>query len=173
MKTITKIVLSNFKRFETLDLQVDEELNIFIGDNEAGKSSILLALDLVLSGSVSKVETIGLESIFNVSAISHFLSGSKKIADIPKLFVEVYLTEQNNADLHGFNNSKKIPSDGLRFDCEPVDEYGKEILEALSATDPIFPFEYYRIKFTTFADQPYSGYKKFVKHLGKRRSNQL
>lgn len=165
MKTITKFVLSNFKRFETLDLHVDEELNIFIGDNEAGKSSILLALDLVLSGSVSKVETIGLESIFNVSAICNFLSGSKKIADLPKLFVEVYLTEQNNSDLHGFNNSKGIPSDGLRLDCEPVDEYGKEILEALSEADPIFPFEYYRIKFTTFADQPYSGYKKFVKHL--------
>jgi len=165
MKTITKIVLSNFKRFETLDLQVDEALNILIGDNEAGKSSILLALDLVLSGSVNKVETIGFESIFNVGAINQFLTGPKKIADLPKLFVEVYFTEQNNSDLHGFNNSKEIPSDGLRLDCEPVDEYGKEILEALSATDPIFPFEYYRIKFTTFADQPYSGYKKFVKHL--------
>lgn len=165
MKTINRIVLSNFKRFKNFDLQVDEELNILIGDNEAGKSSILLALDLVLSGSVSKVETIGLESIFNVSAISHFLSGSKKIADLPKLFVEVYLTEQNNSDLHGFNNSKDVPSDGLRLDCEPIDEYGKAILEALSEADPIFPFEYYRIKFTTFADQPYSGYKKFVKHL--------
>lgn len=165
MKTITKIVLANFKRFETLDLQVDEELNILIGDNEAGKSSILLALDLVLSGSVNKVETIGLESIFNVSAISKFLSGPKKIVDLPKLFVEVYLTEQNNPDLHGSNNSKGFFSDGLRLDCEPVDEYGKDILAALSETDPIFPFEYYRIKFTTFADQPYSGYKKFVKHL--------
>lgn len=165
MKTITRIVLSNFKRFETLDLQVDEELNILIGDNEAGKSSILLALDLVLSGSVNKVETIGLESIFNVGTINQFLIGPKKIADLPKLLVEVYLTEQNNSDLHGFNNSKEIPSDGLRLDCEPVDQYGKEILEALSEADPIFPFEYYRIKFTTFADQPYSGYKKFVKHL--------
>ena len=165
MKTISRIVLSNFKRFETLDLHVDEALNIFVGDNEAGKSSILLALDLVLSGSVSKVETVGLESIFNVGAISKFLLGAKKLSDLPKLFVEIYLTEQHNPDLHGKNNSKDTPSDGLRMDCEPVDEYGKDIQEALSGADPIFPFEYYRIKFTTFADQPYSGYKKFIKHL--------
>lgn len=32
MKTITKIVLSNFKRFQNLELNLEPELNILIGD---------------------------------------------------------------------------------------------------------------------------------------------
>jgi predicted ATP-dependent endonuclease of OLD family len=49
MKTIKKVILSNFKRFKNLELEFDDELNILIGDNESGKSSVLLALDLTLA----------------------------------------------------------------------------------------------------------------------------
>lgn len=72
MKSVKKIVLSNFKRFKTFELEFDEKLNVLIGDNESGKSSVLLALDLVLSGSRSKIETIGLETLFNNEVISTF-----------------------------------------------------------------------------------------------------
>lgn len=165
MKTIKKIVLSNFKRFKSFEVELDDKLNIFIGDNEAGKSSVLLALDLVLSGSRSKIETMGLEALFNNEAISVFLSGGKKFGDLPKMFVEIYLSEQGNAELNGKNNSKSIVCDGLRLDCEPIDEYSKEINEVLKDEHQNFPFEYYAIKFTTFAGEPYSGFKKHLKHL--------
>ncbi|MCW5223547.1 ATP-dependent endonuclease [Verminephrobacter aporrectodeae subsp. tuberculatae] len=164
MKTITRIILSNFKRFETFELECDESLNILIGDNEAGKSSVLLALDLVLSGSRSKVEAIGLETLFNLDVVKRFLDGEKKYEDLPKLFVEIYLSEQNNADLNGKNNSKGIMRDGLRMACEPIDEYSKEIAEVLKDEHHNFPFEFYAIKFTTFADQPYSQ-RRPIKHL--------
>jgi putative ATP-dependent endonuclease of OLD family len=165
MKTIKKIVLSNFKRFKKFELSFDDKLNILIGDNEAGKSSVLLALDLALSGSKSKIETIGLETLFNNESVSAFLAGTKKITDLPTLFVELYLSEQGNAVLNGKNNSSSIVCDGLRLVCEPIDEYSKEIGEVLKDEYPNFPFEYYAIKFTTFAGEPYSGFKKPLKHL--------
>lgn len=165
MNTITRIVLSNFKRFKEFDLELDPELNILIGDNEAGKSSILLALDLVLSGSRSKIETIGLETLFNNDVISSFLAGAKDYNDLPKLFVEAYLSDQGKAELNGKNNSKKLVCDGLRLDCVPIDEYSKDIEEILKDTHPNFPFEYYAIRFYTFAGEPYSGFKRPIKHL--------
>lgn len=165
MKTIKRIVLSNFKRFKNFELELNDKLNILIGDNEAGKSSVLLALDLALSGSRSKIETLGLETLFNNEAVSAFLAGAKKFDDLPKLFVEIYLSEQGNAELNGKNNSKSIVCDGLRLDCEPIDVYSKEIGEVLKDEHPNFPFEYYAIKFTTFAGEPYSGFKKPLKHL--------
>ena len=165
MKTIKKIVLSNFKRFKNLELEFEDRLNILIGDNESGKSSVLLALDLALSGSRSKIETIGLETLFNNEAVIAFLAGEKTFADLPTLFVEVYLTEQDNAELNGKNNSKSIVCDGFRLACEPKDEYSKEISEVLKDEYPNFPFEYYEIKFMTFAGVLYSGYKKPLKHL--------
>lgn len=165
MKTIKRIVLSNFKRFKSFELEFDDKLNVLIGDNESGKSSVLLALDLALSGSRSKVETTGLEMLFNNEAISTFLASAKEFGNLPKLFVEIYLSEQGKAELSGKNNSKSILCDGLRLECEPIDEYSKEIAEVLKDEYQNFPFEYYAIKFTTFAGEPYSGFKKYLKHL--------
>ncbi len=51
MKTITKIQLRNFKKYQEFNVDFDPELNLLIGDNEAGKSTILTAIELVLSGS--------------------------------------------------------------------------------------------------------------------------
>ena len=165
MKTINKIKLQNFKRFYSFEIKFNESINLLIGDNEAGKSSILLALDLVLSGSRSKIETIGLENLFNVDVITNFLSTDKKYNNLPVLYIELYLSEQNNPDLNGKNNSKDELCDGLRLTIKPNDELSKEITEILEQDSFSFPFEYYSINFKTFSDQTYSGYKKFIRHL--------
>ena len=53
---IEKMKIINFKKFYgEKDIIFNEDFNVLIGNNEAGKSSILLALDLVLSGSQSKI----------------------------------------------------------------------------------------------------------------------
>ena len=90
MATISKLVLKNFKRFRTLELDFDPELNILSGGNEAGKSSVLQAIDIVLSASRSKVEALGLETLFNMDCIAEFMAGERKIEDLPELLVEVY-----------------------------------------------------------------------------------
>ena len=51
MPLITRLMLQNFKKFPELDLRFTHDRNILVGDNESGKSTILLALDLVLSDS--------------------------------------------------------------------------------------------------------------------------
>lgn len=60
--TIKKLQLQNFKSFDALTLHFDAGTNVLIGNNETGKSSVLLALDLALSASRSRVETIGYEA---------------------------------------------------------------------------------------------------------------
>lgn len=165
MNTIERIVLSNFKRFENFNLELDANLNILIGDNEAGKSSILQALDLVLSGSRSKVETLGLETLFNKVVISNFLNSDKNYSDLPILIIEVYLSDQGKPELNGKNNSLGLITDGLRLELLPIDEYSKDIEEILKDTHPNFPFEYYAIRFSTFAGESYSGFKRPIKHI--------
>jgi putative ATP-dependent endonuclease of OLD family len=166
MKTIVKIRLSNFKKFERFEVDFDKEMNILIGDNEAGKSSILTALDLALSGSRSKVDSAGVESLLNIDSIAKFFSGgARSIGRLPTMFVEVYLSDQSNPELNGKNNSLGKQCDGLRMVCAPMDEFGKEIVDILGQPGENFPFEYYAVRFATFADQPYSGYSKHIKHL--------
>ena len=87
------MVLKNFKRFKALELEFDPELNILVGGNEAGKSSVLQAMDIVLSASRSKVDGIGLEALFNAECIAEFLASTRKIADLPELRIEIYFDD--------------------------------------------------------------------------------
>ena len=70
MTYILKAKIKNFKKFREYEVQFDPKRNILIGDNEAGKSSILTAIELVLSGSRSKVESLGIEALLNASVVS-------------------------------------------------------------------------------------------------------
>ena len=90
MIKITKIKLNNFKRFKELTLELYPKMNIFIGDNESGKSSILQAIDIVARGSRTRVEEIGLDRLFNVDAIASFLNGNRNLNVIHEMFVELY-----------------------------------------------------------------------------------
>ncbi|MFY0645004.1 MAG: AAA family ATPase [Bacteroidia bacterium] len=165
MKYIEKIKIQNFGRFRKLSIEFDNVLNLIIGDNEAGKSTVLSAIDIVLSGSRNKVEKYGIDHLFNKEVIEEFLSSDKKYEDLPILFVELYLNNQSNIVLDGHYNSAGIPAHGLLLLCEPRDELSKEIEDILSQNDDNFPFEYYSISFKTFSGESYTGYRKFVQHL--------
>ena len=101
MPTIERLVLSNFKKFDSLEIEFDPDLNLLIGDNEAGKSSILMALELVMSASRSKVETVGIETLLNANAVKAFQAGVRTIDRLPELFVEVYLSAGKKPELNG------------------------------------------------------------------------
>lgn len=165
MPTIERVVLSNFKKFDSLELEFDPDLNLLIGDNEAGKSSILMALELVMSASRSKVETVGIETLLNAKAVQAFQGGARTFERLPELFVEVYLSIGTKPELNGKNNSKRVERDGLKMIFKPMDEFSKEIAEALAEDTTNFPYEYYGVHFMTFAGDAYSGVKRHVRHL--------
>lgn len=165
MKFIKKIKLHNFKRFERFSVELDNKLNILVGDNESGKSSIIEAINLALSGNRSRVETAGLENLFNSTVIDLFLSSTKRFEDLPTLFIELYFNDLGNHELNGNNNSDGVVCDGLKLEIIPNDELSRDIRDILRQADPAFPFEFYSIRFMTFSGEVYSGYKKYLRHI--------
>jgi putative ATP-dependent endonuclease of OLD family len=165
MKIINSIILQNFKRFDNLDLEINDKLNIFIGDNESGKSSILEAIDLVLSGSRSKVESIGISNLLRKESVQAFFDGGKEYAELPELIIELYINDTGNADLNGDNNSLQTNSDGLTLICTPNTDYSADIKTVLKQDGENFPFEFYSISFSTFSAKSYSGFNKYFNHI--------
>lgn len=165
MNYITEIKIKNFKRFKTFNVSFDSKLNLFIGDNEAGKSSLLLAIDLTVSGSRNKVEHYGLEHLFNTECITAFLNSNRLYTELPEIEIELYLSDQINEFLDGRNNSVKKECTGIKLVCAPNDEYSKVINEILKNPDCIFPFEFYKIDFSTFAGNTFNSYTKCLKHI--------
>ena len=53
---ISKIRLINFKRFRDYTLTPNERMNILVGDNEVGKSTVLEAINMVASGNIKRIE---------------------------------------------------------------------------------------------------------------------
>ena len=111
----------------------NDDINVLIGDNEAGKSTILTALDIVFSGSFSKVEALGIDTLFNINAINSFLESDRNYSCLPELHIEVFLKDTGISDLNGENylNSNDIECDGLKFTCIPNEAYSKQIVEIL------------------------------------------
>jgi len=49
---IARIYIKNFKGFEDFQLELNPGMNIIVGDNEAKKTTILEAINLILSGNI-------------------------------------------------------------------------------------------------------------------------
>lgn len=169
---IEKMKIKNFKRFKgEVEINYNSDFNVIIGNNESGKSSILQAIDLVLSGNKNKIENIGLDNLFNTEIIDEFMNSDRDISKIPEIFVELYLNDTGNMDLSGNNNSEKRECDGLVLKIQIDEEFVKIIDESLRKENAVFPFEYYKCIFKTFADDSYNNYKKPVKHIVIDESN--
>jgi len=166
VKTIKRLVLENFKRFRTLELDFDKELNILIGDNEAGKSSVLQALEIVMGASRSHIESLGLESLFNTQCIQEYMDGPRAMKDLPIMFIDLHVEGVPGHEINGKNYHRGGEMlDGMRLVCRPHDLYSKDIAEILKDVNSGFPFEFYDIQFLTFGGHLVHPLKKPMKQL--------
>lgn len=163
--TITKIKLVNYKRFKHYTIEPKAHINILIGDNESGKSSILEAIDIVASGNVRRVEALGLDRLLNIQAVQEFNAGRRNYESLPKMIIELYIDGDCDHTTNGKNNTEKAICNGIRLVCEPNQDFQSEITESLQEQSDYFPYDYYSIRFSTFADEAYTGYKKKIKSI--------
>ena len=163
--TIKKIRLINYKRFCDYTIEPKPRINVLVGDNEVGKSSILEAIDIVSNGNVRKVEAIGIDRLLNIDAVQKFNSGSRVYENLPIITVELYLEGAFDHTMNGKNNTDGLVCDGIRMVCEPNLDYQTEITESLQEQVDYFPYDYYSVRFSTFADEGYTGYKKKLRSI--------
>src|SRR5690625_7110709 len=53
---IEKVIIRGYKTFQDFEMEFNKGYNVIIGDNEAGKSTVLEALDIVLNQSLFNFE---------------------------------------------------------------------------------------------------------------------
>lgn len=169
---ISKLSLHNYRRFADYDIDFNQEKNIIIGDNEAGKSSLISAIDLVLSGNESRVRAIGIDNIFCDAATKAFTDLDKLervISNLPIVTLDVHLSNVIDApgmvDLLGRFKDGMKPSHGLRMRIIPNIDLENELKDYLDSSGEVFPYDFYKVEFLTFGNVHYSGYRKFLRHL--------
>src|SRR5665647_378436 len=98
---ISKVKIENFKCFKgVFALSLNKELNILVGNNEAGKSTILEAIHLALSGffygKYFKYELT--QDLFNNTSVDEYLSAVNSAQDSestspPQILIELFFED--------------------------------------------------------------------------------
>lgn len=155
MKRIKKLRVKNFKKFGDETFEFNDDINILVGDNECGKSSVLEAIELCLNlchrGRPLSPEVLA--DLFNSDCIETYLKGNKSQTSLPDLLIEAYL--DGDPELKGTNNSEGKDTQGISlrilFNSDLSSYYEPFIASGKVLT---VPFELYKIEWMSFAWKP-------------------
>lgn len=153
---ISKMKIHNFKCYRDFEIDLEEGLNIIVGDNEAGKSTILEAINLALTGIISgkSIWNEISQYIFNKEAVDEYIASLVTAPiELPYITIEIFFGGVENPIMNGNANSDRDgDAEGFCFKIAFADQYVDEY-EALVREGDVksLPIEYYDITWTTFA----------------------
>ncbi len=156
---IEEINIENFKCFKgTFNLKLNKGLNILVGDNEVGKSTILEALHLALTGIFNGkyLKNELTQYLFNNKVVDDYIKnleeGGSGIPMPPYILIEVFIGGEDMPILEGDQNSRKVKACGTSLRIAFDDKYQAEY-ESLVKSGGIktIPIEYYDVFWKSFA----------------------
>ena len=128
---IERVVIENFKAFGHLDLPLNPHMNLIVGNNEVGKSTLLEAIHAVVTGQLHG-RGIAYEItpyLFHQPAVDEYLARLRdgQPGSPPRIVIEAYLgRDATLASLRGTNNSLGADMAGIRLLIELNEDYRPE-----------------------------------------------
>jgi hypothetical protein len=167
---ISKIIIKNFRKFRECEINLNPDVNILVGANESGKTTILDAINLALTGRINgRWARDELNPYwFNQQVVHEYFTEYKigKRSPFPVIEIELYLDESSSsetqskiAQLRGKNNSLRRDCSGLCIRVEPDPDFEEELNEYMQVYCTqngsknaliILPTDYYRISWHSF-----------------------
>jgi putative ATP-dependent endonuclease of OLD family len=157
---VERIVIENYKLIKHADFLVNPDMNIFVGDNDSGKSTLLEAIAILTSGKLNgfAFERQLKANLFNDEARRAYIDSLQDLATVqspPKMSFEAYCVDaEDYAEYKGTNNSRTENCPGIRIDVEFNTEYEatyKRMLENGEVFD--IPVEFYIVRYRYFVGE--------------------
>ena len=174
MNHIKSLRIIGFKKIKDTKIIFNENLNIIIGENESGKSTILEAIDIVINQLYKNSDKSIIGDLINKENIEKFRE-NPSIENLPKICIELELdlpTESiKNINYSGleYTDSDLNNKTGIVFTCEIDKESENEIISFIN--EGKIPYEYYLMQWKTFSGSSYKSIQKPIKYLGINTSN--
>ena len=152
---INKLKIINYKLFQNVTIEMNDNMNIFVGENDSGKTTILEALAMVLTGKINGSNIANRVNLdwFNARVRKAFIEAveSGKTPILPTIEIEAYFSTPKENEVaikkfKGTNNSLHEDTEGVKveiiFDTQYASAY-KQLLVEGKVKD--IPIEYYKV----------------------------
>lgn len=177
MHYIKKLKIRGFKKFKSLDVEFNPNVNILVGENGVGKTTILEAIKIVLNQQYKNADKSILEDLFNADDVKTFRN-SRSAKDLPRILIEIEFVLDANKDTIRFygeyhsdkyeaiqdpentkiNTNSSEERYGITFKCEYNEEDDEDVSSLIN--DGYIPYEYYSLSWTTFSGLTYQSTKR-------------
>lgn len=156
---IEKLLIKNYKLIENTIIELQPDVNIFVGENDSGKSTILEAISIVSTGNLNgrSFEKQIKANLFNQKTREKYIASLKskrQVQSPPVIIIEAYW-EIEDAAFKGTNNELREDCAGIRmelaFDSEYADAYKKMLKEGEIYDIPV---EFYTVSYHYFKGTP-------------------
>jgi putative ATP-dependent endonuclease of the OLD family len=155
---IQRIAIRNYRLFREFDLEFFPGINILVGSNDTGKSTLIEAINLALTGRLHgralaqelSPYLINLEATRDY--VTELQSGGNPSP--PTMIIDVFLEDTDDtAILRGTNNVHGEDACGVRIQAKLSQDYVEEYKSFIGEPDAVrlAPTEYYRVDWLGFS----------------------
>lgn len=155
---IKKLLIKNYKSIEEVVIEMQSDVNIFVGENDSGKSTILEAISIVSTGNLNgrSFEKQIKANLFNQKTREKYIASlkSKKQIQPPTVIIEAYL-DIEDAAFTGTNNELRENCAGIRMELAFNSEYS-DVYKQMLKDEEIYdiPVEFYTVSYHYFKGTP-------------------
>jgi energy-coupling factor transporter ATP-binding protein EcfA2 len=155
---IERIIIDGYRLFDRLEIEPNPGMNIIVGDNESGKSTLLEAIALALTGKINGrwAEEELNPFWFKQGRVKDFFERRLRgePSPPPSILIECYLTRVTDEahTLRGVHNSRGVDAIGISMTIAPSDDYAGEFNSYLAERPPaVLPVEFYEVVWQDFS----------------------
>ena len=155
---IEKIMIKNYRAYQDFTLEFNDGMNIIVGDNDIGKSTLLEAVNLALTSKLNG-RPLAYELspyLFNTVATEEYLAkliaGEKPTP--PEIIIDLFLKDNGETGLlKGSNNLTGNDAVGVRIKASMSSDYSAEYENFITepAKIKLVPAEYYNVEWLGFS----------------------
>lgn len=158
---IKRVVIKNYRALRDVTVEFLAGVNIVVGDNEAGKSTVLEAIHAALTGQLGgrNIRYQLHPFMFNRSVAEEFAKAvaEKRNPPPPEILIEVYFDDDDAlVRLKGTNNSRKDDAPGVRLQIRVEEGSAADFADYVRGSTDVemIPVEFFCVDWHSFAYAP-------------------
>lgn len=156
---IERVIIENYRCLKRADVHLQNGINIVVGNNEVGKSTLIEAINLALRCQLNRRSALQElhPYVINAESVSEFITThrSGKKTSPPRALIELYLHDSPKvAHFKGTNNTLRLNAAGISLAIQLdhknfAEEYNSYVSDPSSLTS--IPIEFYEVVWQSFA----------------------